>query len=127
MDETIRDRLLVPDILLPMQYVAAFCQQGVTKSGEHRLLYAVLEDAVLCFQKYAAPKSSRERRLFREAEQWLMREDDTRPDPVADEAQAQVNCAYFTCEQVCDVLGINAEYVRAGLRRWREQLLRKAA
>jgi len=72
-------------------------------TGERRLLIALLEDGVRCYQKYAFSGTRRGRRLFREAEAWF--------DATADVA---VPFAY-----VCDVLGVEPDYVRSTLRGWR--------
>lgn len=72
-------------------------------TGERRLLIALLEDGVRCYQKYAFSGTRRGRRLFREAEAWF--------DATAD---ASVPFAY-----VCDVLGVEPDYVRNNLRSWR--------
>ena len=72
-------------------------------TGERRLLIALLEDGVRCYQKYAFSGTRRGRRLFREAEAWF--------DATAD---AAVPFAY-----VCDVLGVEPDYVRSTLRNWR--------
>jgi hypothetical protein len=72
-------------------------------TGERRLLIALLEDGVRCYQKYAFSGTRRGRRLFHEAEAWF--------DATAD---AAVPFAY-----VCDVLGVEPDYVRNALRNWR--------
>ncbi len=43
---------------------------------EKRLLYAVLEDAVLCFQRFANGTSRKEKQLFQEAADWIFKRDD---------------------------------------------------
>ena len=52
-----------PDVLLPEQFRAL---QGKVLSAEQRLLFAILEDAIHCFQTYACAIRPRERRIFRE-------------------------------------------------------------
>ena len=42
------------------------------REGEERLMLAVLQDAVDCFQTYILPKTERERKLFQEAEDWIL-------------------------------------------------------
>jgi hypothetical protein len=41
-----------PDVILPAQFFALAYEQGLAKRGECRLLIAVLEDAIDCFQKH---------------------------------------------------------------------------
>jgi len=83
----------------------------VEASGRHtpeqRLLTAVLAEAIHTFQKYGFGRDRRSRRLFREAEQWLLSEDIDWP---------------FSCENICCALGIDAAYLRSHLRRWRDDV-----
>jgi hypothetical protein len=104
-------RLIEPEILLPSQFFDRFRGQSVLE-GERRLMLAVLEDAVSCFQKYAGATRPRSRRLFSEAEEWFSDEDGSWP---------------FSFEAICTVLGLNAEYFRRGLERWKQQLLAQPA
>jgi|SRR5215468_1999367 len=100
-------RLIEPEILLPSQFFDRFGGRSILE-GERRLMLAVLEDAVSCFQKYAGATRPRGRRLFQEAEEWFMAEESTWP---------------FSFESICPVLGINAEYFRSSLQRWKQRLL----
>ncbi len=74
--------------------------------AERRLALAVLTEAVQCFQKHAVARDVRGRRLFREAEQWLMGGD---------------NNPQFSFEGICEALKLDPGYLRNGLRRWRER------
>jgi len=99
--------LFQPDILLPAQYFAT------TKRKDHlepekKLMLAVLEDAVWCFQHYLLAQEQREKSLFRDAEEWIMEEH-------AD--------WLFSFQNVCEALDLNPKYVRKGLMRWREREL----
>jgi hypothetical protein len=76
--------------------------------GELRLCLAVLQDAVETFQKYAAAVTGRERRLFREAEEWLMEPD---------------TGAALSFEYVGEALGFDTDGIRSRLQRWRERHL----
>jgi hypothetical protein len=78
----------------------------VVDGGERRLRLAVLEDAIACFQKHAGARHSRGRRLFREAEAWIM--------------EGGQNSAY-SFEEVCDALGLDSNCLRDGLRQWSER------
>lgn len=83
------------------------------KKGEHQLLIAVLEDAIHCYQRYLHAGSKNDQQIFRDAEQWIMCRDAT--------AHRGGNKGPgFSFENVCDLLGISADYLRAGLRRWRD-------
>lgn len=73
-----------------------------------RLMLAVLEDAMRCYQTYGSSRNSVHRRLFVDAERWLM---DRKADGV------------FSFENVCETLAIEPSSLRAGLRRWHLQQL----
>jgi hypothetical protein len=109
--------LFAPDILLPEQFFTTQIGRGARKRGECQLLIAILEDAVHCFQKYLFWQTRQERRLFEEAEQWMMR-----PDALlrGDERPA------VSFEYICAALELDPEYLRHGLRRWREDQLEGA-
>lgn len=95
--------LFEPDILLPNQYFAAF-RRGRAVEGERRLMLAVLEDAVDSYRKYAIARDPREQACFLEAREWFLSSD---------------RSWLFAFENICDVLEMNAEYLRSGLDKWR--------
>jgi len=97
--------LFEPDTLLPAQFFAAFSREGGLVR-ERRLMLAVLQDAVECYQKYALARDPKGRMLFEDAEEWIdMRE---REWP-------------FSYENICEILGLHPEYIRRGLSKWRQQ------
>lgn len=100
-------RLVEPEVLLPSQFYTRNRNLRVLE-GERRLMLAILEDAVACFQKYAGATRPRSRRLFQEAEDWFMDPDGT---------------WVFSFEAICNVLNIDAEYFRRNLSKWKEELL----
>jgi hypothetical protein len=97
--------LFEPDVLLPAQFFAAFRREGGLER-ERLLMLAVLEDAVDCYQKYAHARDPRGRQLFEEARDWVVSTDRT---------------WLFSFENICDTLEICADYVRRGLRDWRDR------
>ena len=97
--------LLQPDTLLPSQYFAALRRKGAHEP-ERRLVIAVLQDAVDCFQKHLRARDPKTRQLFLDAEEWIGSSDRSWP---------------FSFENVCDLLQINPEYLRRGLTTWRER------
>src|SRR3990172_10140208 len=97
--------LFEPDTLLPAQYFAAFAREGGLVR-ERRLMLAVLQDAVECYQKYALARDPRGRLLFEDAYVWI--ESGEREWP-------------FSYENICEVLGLHPEYIRRGLSKWRQQ------
>jgi hypothetical protein len=90
-----------PDALLPTDFFATFRPQGGCER-ERLLLFAVLADAVECYQKYAHDPRSCD--AFTETEEWLNSED---------------RSSLFAFETLCDALGIEPDYLRRGLREWR--------
>lgn len=103
--------LFEPDILLPNQYFAAF-RRGRAVEGERRLMLAVLEDAVDSYRKHAVACDPREQACFLEAKEWFLSSD---------------RSWLFAFENICDVLEMNADYLRSGLDRWRRALTVRAA
>jgi hypothetical protein len=95
--------LFEPDILAGHQFLRVFREKG-SLGPEERLMFAVLSDAVECFQRYLGAKGRRCQRLFNEAEAWIKSQD--------------ARCPY-SFENICEVLNINPEYLRVGLMRWR--------
>ncbi|HYD49766.1 MAG TPA: hypothetical protein VEB21_15525 [Terriglobales bacterium] len=99
--------LLQPDTLLPLQYFAAL-RRKATQEPERRLVIAVLEDAVDCYQKYFGASDRRGQQLFVDAEDWFLDTDRSWP---------------FAFENICDFIGVNSEYLRRGLQAWKERML----
>lgn len=102
--------LFQSDALLSAQYFETL-RRKVHLEPEKRLVFAVLEDAVACFQTYVLSRDDRGKALFREAEQWIMEES---------------NDWIFSFENICDFLEIDPDYLRRGLRAWKESHLRRA-
>lgn len=104
--------LFQPDSLLPTQFFTALKQRSQA-CGERRLMAAILEDAIDCFQKYLWAKDNRSRNLRLEAESWFLADDDTWP---------------FAFINVCHALDLEPGFIRRGLMSWKErQLAQRAA
>jgi len=106
--ETLDERLpnlFEPDTLLPIQYFEAMRKKHLLE-GEKRLILSVLEDAVECFMKCIDAATNKGQRLFREADEWIAHEDKR---------------WVFSFDNVCDMLDINADYMRVGLSKWKER------
>ena len=101
--------LFTPDTLLPSQFFDRV-RRRTELDGERRLMIAVLEDALDVYRKQLVAHDARGRQLFLEAEQWL--EDREAND-------------LFSFENICDVLDLNAEYIRRGLKSLQARLLDK--
>ena len=96
--------LFQQDTLLPAQYFDTFRRKSHLEP-EKRLMLAVLEDSITCFQKYAWARDSRGKALFTDAEEWIF---------------AQNHDWLFSFESVCEALGFHPKYVRAGLTAWKQ-------
>ena len=79
------------------------------REGEERLMLAVLQDAVDCFQMYVLPKTEREKRLFQEAEDWILEKNSE---------------WFFSFENICETLQLHPDYIRQGLMVWKEAKLK---
>ena len=99
--------LFQPDTLFPAQYFDTV-RRKANSEPEKKLMLAILEDAIDCFQKYIFARDGRGKGIFREAEDWILEENSDR---------------LFSFETVCDALGFNPSYVRQGLLRWKEMKL----
>jgi hypothetical protein len=73
--------------------------------GEQRLMLAVLQDAVECFQEHIQAQYVWEKKLFREAEDWILEKNTDWP---------------FSFENICETLQLNPDYIRRGLLVWKE-------
>jgi hypothetical protein len=76
---------------------------------EEKLMLAVLDDAIACFQKYAFARDRKGKVLFQEAEEWV---------------QAINHDWPFSFVNVCEILGFATDYLRHDLasgkpRSWR--------
>src|SRR4029453_1802070 len=75
------------------------------REGEEKLMLAVLESAVECFQKYVLARKPSGKQLFREAEEWFLDKE---------------NEALYSFENICDTLGFHPDHIRRGLMTWRD-------
>ena len=100
--------IMIPDALTPGQYYDGIRADDSCARPIKRLMLAVLEDAMRCYQTSTNSRSRAQRRMFVEAEAWLMDRKAEGP---------------FAFETVCETLGINPSCLRDGLRRWRFQQL----
>lgn len=95
-------KLFQPDVMLPTQFSVRIRGRG-PQEAEFNLVLALLEDAIHCFKKYRFTKNASTREQYEEARDWFESNDRTWP---------------FSFENVCMILGIDADYLRQGLRRW---------
>jgi hypothetical protein len=96
--------ILEPDTLSLQQYLDSWRGAGHLQP-ERRLMFAVLQDAVECFQKYRFARGNKASRLFKDATAWFFEDDYERP---------------FSFINICESFGIDPGYLRKGLSRWLE-------
>jgi hypothetical protein len=101
--------LFQPDTLIPQEYLETF-KRRTHFQPEKRLMLAVLEDGIACFQKYITAQDTRGKKYFQETEAWVLEEPSER---------------LFCFANVCETLGLNADYLRRGLMRWKATTLEK--
>jgi len=81
----------------------------MTASPRNRLMLAVLEEALVTFQRGLTSARAEQRRMFHEVERWVASDDMDWP---------------FSFENICGSLRIDPDYIRKGLRRLKIEALR---
>jgi hypothetical protein len=99
--------LFDPDPLVPAQYFERF--RSKTLAPEKRLMLAVLEDAVNCYQDNVSARSEKRKKPFEESQAWIL---------------AEHHDWFFSFENVCEILGIDPAYLRQGLLDEKKRKLR---
>jgi hypothetical protein len=95
--------LFQADELAPYDYEEN-CRRKDRYGPEERLLFAILEDAISCYQVYLLARKDEERLLFVEAEGWIF--DD--------------GVEFISFNNICETLRIDPAYLRRGLCAWKE-------
>ena len=96
-----------PSTLLPTQFFAAL-KQKAEADGERRLMLAILEDAIECYQKHVLATENKAYQLHNEAEAWFLEDDPT---------------WLFSFVNICEVFDIHPVSLRQGLLNWKTQKL----
>ncbi|MGH8014111.1 MAG: hypothetical protein ACREQ4_16595 [Candidatus Binataceae bacterium] len=91
------------DLILPCQYYDL--SGGHRLSGEQRLMLALLTDAINVYQKGVLSRVARARRLYVDAERWIMAE--------------RENANSLSFVTVCEALGINATLLKRRIIAWK--------
>ena len=102
--------LIEPEVILPEQFFSG--PRRGQERGEHRLMAAILDDAVLT---YCVPQVARARgggRAEREARAWIESTD---------------RSWVFSFERICEALDLDAEYIRRGVQTWKQRTGRRRA
>jgi hypothetical protein len=97
--------LFEPDALLPIQYLDTI-RRIVPIEPEKRLMWAVLEDAVEAYQSSFLDRRMKSAESFNEEEKWILENN---------------HRWLFSFNNICDILGFNADYLRAGLLAWKQK------
>lgn len=79
--------------------------ERIQQQPECHLLWAILESDIKDYMRYATATGRRSKRLFREAEAWIMADEPT------------WLCSFVS---ICHILGLDPDYLRAGLSRWHD-------
>ena len=95
--------LYQPDALVNDQYLQSF-RAGASFEPEKELMLAVLEDAIKTLQDNRTALCSQRKRLVEETEEWFF----------SDNADW-----VFSFVSVCATLGLDPDYLRNGISRWR--------
>ena len=103
--------LFQPDSLLPDQFLDTF-RRKLHLEPEKKLMLAILEDAVACFQKYVVARDSKGKAQFRDTDEWVFKGGDS---------------GIFSFDLVCETLGLEPNYLRRGLAQWKKQRLAQSA
>jgi hypothetical protein len=101
--------LLGSDAVAPEQFAATF-RRSEYLEPEKALLLAVLEDAIGCFLEYHSAQDRIGKERFQEAEEWIMQTGDE---------------WILSFENICLLLGLDAEYLRRGLRQWSAKMTQR--
>ncbi len=88
------------DAIVSQQFFDSF--RSTHLDPEKSLLLAILEDAIHCIEKYRAATDRAGKERFREAESWIM-------EPG--------NGWIFSFDNVCELLGLDPQYIRQGLKK----------
>ena len=96
--------ILEPDIMVPEQFFAG--PRRGEQRGEHRLMAAILDDAVLTYCMSQVARARGGWRAEREAGEWIESTD---------------RSWIFSFERICDALDLDAECIRRGVRAWKQR------
>jgi hypothetical protein len=108
--DEIATRIFQPDTLVTYEYDET-SRRATPIEPEKHLMHAVLEDAINMFQLHLSAKTRQQRRLFLDAQTWIWAKQDDWP---------------FSFENICAVLGLDPQFLRNGLSRWRDRYERES-
>ncbi|MGH7830542.1 MAG: hypothetical protein ACREP8_10240, partial [Candidatus Binatia bacterium] len=98
--------LFQPDMLLQVQFYAT-ARSANRLEPEKKLMLAILQDAVYCFQNYLPAKDEKGETIFQEAKDWIL----------------ETNSNWFlSFENICEELQFHPGYIRDGLMNWKKRM-----
>ncbi|HEY7322252.1 MAG TPA: hypothetical protein VIE89_32200 [Candidatus Binatia bacterium] len=97
-------KLFEPDTILPTQFYAMF-KSNQYRDPERRLMVAILEDAVSCLSADLRQCNPRQKKQYEEAKHWVTTNEESE--------------WIFSFRNICEVLGLDPDYLRRGLIRSR--------
>jgi hypothetical protein len=106
MTQTVNTEMSDETLLSSFSALPPALAERVNKQPEYRLLWAVLQRGVGEYMKNVFATSRRGQRLYQEAEAWIQRDDET------------WLCSFVN---ICHVLGLDPDALRAGVKRWRAE------
>jgi hypothetical protein len=95
--------LFAPDTMLASQYFDRIRRRKAL-TGEQLLMCAIIEDGIDTYLKHAAATRRDLKERFDEVDRWVESED---------------RSWLYAFATVCDYLGLEVDYLRSGLRRWK--------
>ena len=102
------DRIFSPDPLDCLLHESVYGgQRGSDDEALRKLMLAVLQDGIACFERYFFKPSHRNEALSSEAEEWINSNDN----------------GIFSFNNVCETLGLHPDIVRKGLEQWKAKQL----
>lgn len=87
-------------------------QYSRARSGESRLMLALLQDGIDCFLRHLAARDGRGKEVLAETERWIF--------------EREID-GIFSFDSVCETLGVNPSCLRAKIRQWKEEALKTRA
>jgi hypothetical protein len=99
-----------PDALSLHRYFDRWRGAAGYLQPEWRLMFAVLLDAVECFQKYPFARGNKLTRQVKDTEDWIFKDDHEWP---------------FSFINICEAVGMDPQYLRNGLSRWKQRATRE--
>jgi hypothetical protein len=99
------DSVFVPDLLTPTQFFDSK-RRDSSDDPLKRLMMAILQDAIRCYQDGSNTGSAIKRKKYLEVKEWFADEFGNGP---------------FSFAVVCEALGLVPEYLRFGLAQWQHR------